>query len=489
MTLLADTNQAALVTDNAVPVVTNDGRQVMFVPFRLGVPPSIHRRDATGSFRPVYPALASFLSQQPPPPNPSQQVPGVNGTPVAIQQPIVKMSLPTAVPQMRISSNGGMRLTAPAVVNGASGTQSTVSVAVHNSPPQPVPVPRHTSPNGINGIASRPAIAMPHVDVVKAEVHQPSALTNAVTSIQQTDSMQSTESTSMNNSPARQKVPFPSILHGHLPPGPSQVNTTFIPGMYAHLGPATLQNLKSTFANLPNLQNQLQRMPYMSALALNSNASLKAAAMRQMQWTNSPLQRSPSTGTGLDAVNGANGVQSSSTTNHISATAPATNGPRPAMRIPSNGQMSMSPIPHTPPHQSPPRLPITPTMTMASPSLQQQQVVGSSQVGYWQPLSLSCPHMPHVNVCVLAWPVSVLQFVTSLMHPLYPHCYLASLVIFSLWSFVSLIATSTVWFQAVYYIIILQRNLSPLVLLSSTVRWWYFQVPFSHWSSRWFTKM
>lgn len=382
MTLLADTNQAALVTDNAVPVVTNDGRQVMFVPFRLGVPPSIHRRDATGSFRPVYPALASFLSQQPPPPNPSQQVPGVNGTPVAIQQPIVKMSLPTAVPQMRISSNGGMRLTAPAVVNGASGTQSTVSVAVHNSPPQPVPVPRHTSPNGINGIASRPAIAMPHVDVVKAEVHQPSALTNAVTSIQQTDSMQSTESTSMNNSPARQKVPFPSILHGHLPPGPSQVNTTFIPGMYAHLGPATLQNLKSTFANLPNLQNQLQRMPYMSALALNSNASLKAAAMRQMQWTNSPLQRSPSTGTGLDAVNGANGVQSSSTTNHISATAPATNGPRPAMRIPSNGQMSMSPIPHTPPHQSPPRLPITPTMTMASPSLQQQQVVGSSQVGY-----------------------------------------------------------------------------------------------------------
>jgi len=373
----------ALVTDNTVPVVTNDGRQVVYVPFRLGVPPSIHRRDALGSFRPVYPALANFISQQPPATNPSQQVSGINGTPVATQQPIVKMSLPTAAPQMRISSNGGMRPTVPAVVNGVNGTQSTVSIAVHNSPPQPVPVPRHTSPNGINGIASRPAIAMPHVDVVKTEVHQPSVLTKGPLSIQQTDSTQSTESTSANNSPARQKVSFPSTLHGHLPPGPSQMNNTFTPSTYAHLGPAALQNIKSTFANLPNLQNQLQRMPYMSALALNSSTSLKAAAMRQIQWTNSPLQRPTSTGTGLDAVNGVNGVQSTPTTNPISATASTTNGSRPAMRIPSNGQMSMSPMPpHTPPHQSPPRLPMTPTMTMASPSLQQQQVVGSSQVGF-----------------------------------------------------------------------------------------------------------
>lgn len=384
MTLLADSDQVALVTDNTVPVVTNDGRQVVYVPFRLGVPPSIHRRDALGSFRPVYPALANFISQQPPATNPSQPVSGTNGTPVATQQPIVKMSLPTAAPapQMRISSNGGMRPTVPVVVNGVNGTQSTVSIAVHNSPPQPVPVPRHTSPNGINGIASRPAIAMPHVDVVKTEVHQPSVLTKGPLSIQQTDSTQQ-ESTSANNSPARQKVSFPSTLHSHLPPGPSQMNNTFTPSTYAHLGPADLQNLKSTFANLPNFQNQLQRMPYMSALALNPNTSLKAAAMRQIQWTNPPLQRPTSTGTGLDTVNGVNGAQSTPTTNPIPATASTTNGSRPAMRIPSNGQMSMSPMPpHTPPHQSPPRLPMTPTMTMASPSLQQQQVVGSSQVGF-----------------------------------------------------------------------------------------------------------
>jgi len=179
--------------------------------------------------------------------------------------------------------------------------------------------------------------------------------------------------------------------------------TTLTPATYAQLANnSALQNLKTAFANLPqgefaNLQSQLQRMPYMqvlpgataNGLQLNANANLKAAAARQM-WVNSPLQRPTSTGTGMEVVNGVNGVQSSPTPNHISVTAPTTNGSRAAMRIPSNGQMSMSPMPqHTPsplPHiaqsQSPPRLPMTPTMGMASPSIQQQQPVGGSQIGY-----------------------------------------------------------------------------------------------------------
>lgn len=399
MTLLADTDQAALVTDNALPVVTNDGRQLMFVPFRLGVPPSILRRDATGTFRPIYPALASFLSQPPPAHNAAQSVPGMTATPVSMQQQVKKMPPPN-VPQMRISSNGGMRPTATPAVNGANGVQPTVSIATHNSPPQPVPVPQHSPPNGINGVVSRPAIAMPHVDVVKTEVHQPSALANGAISIQQTDSTQSTESTPTNVSPARPKsqaqVPAMPINGFHLPN--NFAAATLAPATYAQLaGTNALQSLKSTFASLPqsdfaNLQSQLQRMPYMSALQLNGNASLKAAAAaQQMRWANSPLQRPTSTGNGMEGVNSVNGVQSTPTPNHISATPPTTNGSRPAMRIPSNGQMSMSPMPqHTPsplPHiaqsQSPPRLPMTPTMTMApSPSLQQQQAVGSSQIGY-----------------------------------------------------------------------------------------------------------
>lgn len=390
MTLLADTDQTGLVTDNALPVVTNDGRQLMFVPFRLGVPPSIHRRDASGTFRPIYPALAHFLSQPPPAHTPQ----GVNGAQVALQQQIKKMPPPTAVPQMRISSNGGMR---PAA-NGVNGVQPTVVIATHNSPPQPVPVPQHSPPNGVNGVASRAAIAMPHVDVVKTEVHQPSALANGAISIQQTDLSQSTESTPANVSPVRPKSQTQAAVVAtngfHIPNNFSAA--TLAPATYAQLaGNTTLQNLKTSFASLPqaefaNLQSQLQRMPYMlsNSTLLNNTASLKAA--RQMQWANSPLQRPTSTGTGLEGVNGVNGVLSSPTPNHVSVTAPSTNGSRPAMRIPSNGQLSMSPMPqHTPsplPHiaqsQSPPRLPMTPTMTMASPSIQQQQAVGSSQIGY-----------------------------------------------------------------------------------------------------------
>jgi enhancer of polycomb-like protein len=397
MTLFADSDQAALVTDNALPVVTNDGRQLMFVPFRLGVPPSIHRRDPSGNFRPIYPALAHFLSQPPPANSAPHQLSGLNGPAVAIQQQVKKMPPPSALPQMRISSNGGMRPTIP-TVNGVNGLQSNVSIATHTSPPQPVPVPQHTPPNGVTGIASRPAIAMPHVDVVKTEAHQPSALANGAISIQQADSPQSTDSSSTNVSPARPKSQtqtaiLPTTNGFHVP-------NNFATATYAPLvnNTAALQNLKTSFANgdFSNLQSQLQRMPYMltgsamNGLPLNANANLKAAAARQMQWANSPLQRPNSTGTGLETLNGVNGVQLSPTPNHISVTAPTTNGSRPAMRIPSNGQMSMSPMPpHTPsplPHiaqsQSPPRLPMTPTMTMASPSIQQQQAVGSSQIGY-----------------------------------------------------------------------------------------------------------
>ncbi|KAF9445195.1 hypothetical protein P691DRAFT_676156 [Macrolepiota fuliginosa MF-IS2] len=393
MTLLADTDQAGVVTDNALPVVTGDGRQLMFVPFRLGVPPSIHRRDPGGTFRPIYPALAQFLAQ----PGSAHQLPGVpSGTPVAVQQQLKKMPPPSAVPQMRISSNGGMRPSIPAV-NGVNGLQSAVSIAAHTSPPQPVPVPQHSPPNGVNGVVSRPAIAMPHVDVVKTEVHQPSALANGAISIQQSDSSQSSDSTPSAASPVRPKSQTQTVT---LPAnGFHMANNyaTALPAGYAQTianNPALLKSfVTQTQGDFATLQSQLHRMPYMQVLpgatANNlANANLKAAAAaRQMQWANSPLQRPMSAGNGMDGVNG---VQSSPPPNHVSVIAPTTNGSRPAMRIPSNGQMSMSPMPqHTPsplPHiaqsQSPPRPPMTPTIAMASPSLQQQQAVGSSQIGY-----------------------------------------------------------------------------------------------------------
>ncbi|XP_006456605.1 hypothetical protein AGABI2DRAFT_195675 [Agaricus bisporus var. bisporus H97] len=398
MTLLADTDQLALVTDNAIPVVTTDGRQLMFAPFRLGLPPSIQRRDANGKIHSFYPALSQFLTQAAPAHAGPPQLSGLSNIAPAIQQQLKKMPPPNSLPQLRISSNGGMR-------NGVNGLQSSIA---HTSPPQPVPVPQH-SPNSANGVASRPAISMPHVDVVKTEVHPPSALANG-TLVQPTDSTQSTDSAPASVSPARPKSQTQGVN--------VSLNAFHVPNNYAAAGltPAAYpqmpnQSLKTAFANLSHLpqtdfaaiQSQLQRMTYVPVLAgtpannlqFNANASLKVNAARHMQWAASnSLQRPTSVVNGMDGVNtingvnGLNGVQSSPPPpSHVTATPPTTNGSRTAMRISSNGMSPMpqhtpSPIPHISQSQSPPRLPITPTMTMASPSVQQQQTVGGSQIGY-----------------------------------------------------------------------------------------------------------
>ncbi|KAJ3553571.1 hypothetical protein NP233_g12613 [Leucocoprinus birnbaumii] len=83
-------------------------------------------------------------------------------------------------------------------------------------------VPQYTSPIGINSVASRPAIAMPYINVVKAQVHQPSDLANGAISIQQTDSTQSMNSATATASPAQPKLQlhsyflltFPSVSGG-----------------------------------------------------------------------------------------------------------------------------------------------------------------------------------------------------------------------------------------------------------------------------------
>lgn len=397
MTLLADTDQLALVTDNAIPVVTTDGRQLMFAPFRLGLPPSIQRRDANGKIHSFYPALSQFLTQAAPAHAGQPQLSGLSNIAPVIQQQLKKMPPPNALPQLRISSNGGMR-------NGVNGLQSTVSIA-HTSPPQPVPVPQH-SPNSANGVASRPAISMPHVDVVKTEVHPSSALANGAI-VQQTDPTQSTDSTPPSVSPVRPKSQAQGVnvsVNGfHLPN--TYAAAGLAPSAYAQMpNQSTLKTAFASLSHLPQatdfatLQSQLQRMTYVPVLAstpanslqLNANASLKVNAARQMQWANS-LQRPTSVANGMEgvnAINGVNGVQSSPPPpNHVTATPPTSNGTRTAMRISSNGMSPMpqhtpSPIPHIAQSQSPPRLPITPTMTMASPSVQQQQAVGGSQIGY-----------------------------------------------------------------------------------------------------------
>ena len=136
--------------------------------------------------------------------------------------------------------------------------------------------------------------------------------------------------------------------------------------------------------------------------------NLKLPTTQPLQWTGgSPLQRPASTVNGINGVgvNGINGLDSQNLTTSVSPTnTPARtssangtrqNGVRPG--ILANGQMPMSPhLQHSPSpisstlSQSPPRLPVTPTLGLPvtptlglpSPSLQHQQPIGNPQTGF-----------------------------------------------------------------------------------------------------------
>src|SRR6266571_4765313 len=99
MTLHTDSDHIHLVTDPTLFVIGPEGRSQGIVPYRLGVPPMNMRRDAQGVMRPFQPGMQVL---------PPQMMALQNGNPLAVQQ-LKKMQPPTAAPQMRISSAGGMR--------------------------------------------------------------------------------------------------------------------------------------------------------------------------------------------------------------------------------------------------------------------------------------------------------------------------------------------------------------------------------------------
>ena len=160
MTLFNENDHLHLLNDPTVFVNGPDGRQVPVMPYRLGMPPPPMRRDAQGVLRPYIPGMP--LPPHIPANHPLALAAANGATPVAMQQQLKKMQPPSATPQMRISSNGGMRPPGIPVTN----LQANGSVGHHVSPPHPVPVPipQHSPPNGVNGV-SRAAITMPHVEV------------------------------------------------------------------------------------------------------------------------------------------------------------------------------------------------------------------------------------------------------------------------------------------------------------------------------------
>ncbi|KAG6876575.1 hypothetical protein C0992_012371 [Termitomyces sp. T32_za158] len=143
MTFFDEGDHQNMVTDPSIPAVM-DGHQRMVVPFRLGMNPNHPIR------RP----------QRPPPPKgfPFVKPPTSVGSPAIPVQQQIKMPPPPGVPQMRISSNGGMR--PPSAVSqsaqsipAVSETLTTTTVAT--------PIPHPVTANGF----SRAAMTMPHIGV------------------------------------------------------------------------------------------------------------------------------------------------------------------------------------------------------------------------------------------------------------------------------------------------------------------------------------
>ena len=405
--LLGEGEQHSLVTDPSIPVPTPEGRYQTVIPYRLGMMAML-RRDPGGTVRP-YPPQGVVAAQGHTPISHSIPIPGANGTAAAVQHQVKKMPPPTSVPQMRISSNGGMR---PVPAVSALQATSTTQVPA-GSPPHAVAVMHHPTPNG----AGRAAINMPHVDALKSDNHVNGGLVNGVAATAQPDTTGQTQEAPANGSPARPKsqnqVPVNLTSNYQLASIANYGAALANPAAFAQYGQHTglsrdqVQNLKLAFANLSAqdlaaMQSVVNRplpgsyMHLQNARNLNVQLNavgnnLKLPAAQPMQWTaSSPLQRSGSVVNGVDAQTLSSPVSPTSIATPVrtpSANGTRQNGIRTGV-IP-NGQMSLSPhLPHSPSplpsvlSQSPPRLPMTPTMGMASPSLQHQQPVGNTPSGF-----------------------------------------------------------------------------------------------------------
>jgi len=423
MTLYTDDDHWNLLNNPSIRVPGAGGTYHEVVPFKLGQQQqTVMRRDAQGLLR-AYPVAVNGIVPPGFPRNHPLAMAAVGaGTPVAMQHQIKQMQPPTTAPQMRISSNGGMR--PPPVLPVSNLQQPNGSAPLHVSPPHPLPVPVSQPPNGVNGI-SRAAISMPHVDVQKPpEVIATPAFPNGVTPLPQSDPNAELTVSGIPARPKSQNVTPQSHVGLGVPT--NGYHLTAMNNMTAaalvnsasyqpnqnpqHAGGLSLQqmqNLKTVFANMPAPElAALQAgrgIPasymHVGAAVANmnmqippgANMNLKLPPSRQMQWMNSPMQRPTPIANGLDSQLNGTAVASPNPAHAVPARSPSANGSRAGMRngVHINGhsmsplmQPSPSPIPNIAQSQSPPRIPMTPNMGMASPSLQHQQPVGGNQNGY-----------------------------------------------------------------------------------------------------------
>lgn len=401
MTLLSDQDHQALTTDNTL-VVTVDGRQHTVSPYRLGVQPQYSiRRDQHGVQR-VYPGGMPLAATRAAPAG----IPMPNGVPISMQAHVKAMQPPSAIPQMRISSNGAMR---PPVV-GKIASPSSPTVAQQSSPP------RAASTNGVNGnhtgtptpdgdsvrlIAAPNGIAADSTTTINSTVHQS-------TDVQMSPPADLSQS-NQAGSPARPKA---ESQYASVPPLSSyQIPMNGFPhGTVMRQPSITLQQMQFKMALAQNPDGRPAQVPYpgfvpngthfnvqLTGGANLNNLNVKLPQGRQWSAIASPHQQPAQLNEGTPSPHvtpgnlptrtpSANGMRTTNRTGNINV--PPQVGqllPNQYVMSPHMQHSNLSPLPSSiplPSHQSPPRPPPPQTMKMASPSLQHQQVVQSSQGGY-----------------------------------------------------------------------------------------------------------
>lgn len=434
MTLLTEADQQHINNDATLVLVSTEGRQQSVLPFRTGSQQPFIRRDAqtprvfTNGISPLATSrqmTSVSLSAVP------------NGVPIAMQTHVKALQPQSATP--RISHSAALRPPGPPqMMNMIPATPLSQTPPPHVTASLPSVVPNGTvggSPSPVpppSDADSMKLASTPNGNITKSATvsginqHAPDPTSSPATESQQP--------ALPTGSPARQKVdvqqPVSIPLNGyHIP-----INGyTITNAAYMHSRPPNgltpMQNLKLALAQgqdvnaaMHGTQGRPIQTPYVGHLVPNgahynmqiapgANLNLKLASGRQWNGVAPPMQQTPSLGNQQQDANTATTAGSPilphTSAGMLPARTPSANGTRSLSRpgtmgssvghmMPS-GQYTghslsprlqnagSSPLPNPPalpPHQSPPRQPLTPTMKMASPSLQHQQAVPSSQGGY-----------------------------------------------------------------------------------------------------------
>ncbi|OBZ78426.1 Enhancer of polycomb-like protein 1 [Grifola frondosa] len=393
MTLLSEQDYQTLATDPSIVVSGSDGRP-MTVPIKL-VAPIVYppRRDQLPSRHVPSPLTVPGISSMNSSNGSPLSVPGSSsGTPIAVSTQLKKMAPPNGLAHMRISSGGGMRLPSTSASSNVPANGLSTS-SPHNTPPMSASLT-----NGFHDANGHSVEDQDTKSTVQGSPHGP-VTANGDRSHEAT--VPSVPSSSPVP-PSKLQTPTATVTMPNLPNGyhiSSNAYSAVMPNgspfpystpRHNGLTLQQMQNLKSVLSMSPtpdvpmqtnNVNMALRPASYVSHVLPNgSNYAMPMS--RQMQWA-AVAQRSPSSAD-------ANGVEAQTRApiplargvnmpvmNHALAQGRASPASAHIARLtphsPSPHMLSPSLTPQV--HSSPTR---TPQPSLASPSLQSRQVVGSS---------------------------------------------------------------------------------------------------------------